>query len=214
MKTKDRILKEALRLFNEQGFANVTTAALAQSVGIAEGNLWYHFNNKRALMEALTLDFIESADARLELQPRDDDTIIEEYAGFLSVFAQELTQFGFLYRDQTDYGEHSPALLDVLPRLYRDSQKQFGTFFAALVRTGHLAWPQTQISDLATNATIIVRYGLEFFRESGRTYSSTEQAVEQIINQHLTLFEHELTPASAERLRRALDEERHARLAA
>ena len=214
MKTKDRILKEALHLFNAQGFANVTTAALAQAVGIAEGNLWYHFNNKRALMEALTLDFIKSADARTELQPRDDDAIIEEYAGFLSVFAQELTQFGFLYRDQADYGEHSPALLEVLPRLYRDSQQQFGNFFAALVRTGHLNWPQNQIGDLATNATIIVRYGLEFFRESGQSYRSTEQAVEQIINQHLTLFEHELTPASADRLRRALDEERNARLAA
>ncbi len=207
MKTKDRILHRAKELFNEQGFGNVTTAALAQSVGIAEGNLWYHFNNKRALVEAITLEFIESTGPRSKLEPQDDDTIISDYVAFLSAFAQELTDYSFLYRDQADYGEHSAALLEVLPKLYQDSQRQFRAFFAAMVRTGHLDWPETQLDDLAINASILLRYGLTYFRESGQSGGrSTADTVRQVLMQHLTLFEHGLQPATAAQLRQAFSD--------
>ncbi len=206
MKTKDRILNEARRLFNEQGFGNVTTAALAQAVGIAEGNLWYHFNNKRALVEAITLDFIKSANGRLELRPVDDDKVIDEYAAFLEAFAREITEYSFLYRDQADYGEHSAALLEELPKLYGESQRQFREFFSVMVRTGLLDWPEKQLGDLAVNASIILRYGLEYFREIGEEHPSTAETIRQIFAQHLTLFEHRLVPTAARRLRRAFSD--------
>ena len=64
MKTRDRILKTARALFNAHRFGNVTTADLARECGIAEGNLWYHFKNKRALLDALTEQFLEDVDGR------------------------------------------------------------------------------------------------------------------------------------------------------
>ena len=53
MRTRERIVEQALLLFNEQGYGAVTTAALAAHCGIAEGNLWYHFKTKRALLDAI-----------------------------------------------------------------------------------------------------------------------------------------------------------------
>ena len=69
MKTRDRIVDAARELFNEQGYGAVTTATLAAHLGIAEGNLWYHFKTKRALLDAIGEHFSKAIEARLSLQP-------------------------------------------------------------------------------------------------------------------------------------------------
>ena len=51
-KTRDLLLESSLVLFNERGFSNVTTASIADTSGILEGSLWYHFNTKKELLSA------------------------------------------------------------------------------------------------------------------------------------------------------------------
>lgn len=51
--TRDRILDTTLALFNDKGPDRVTTAEIARSVGINEGNLYYHFKTKEALLQDL-----------------------------------------------------------------------------------------------------------------------------------------------------------------
>jgi AcrR family transcriptional regulator len=51
--TRDRILEATLVLFNDRGPDRVTTAEIARTVGINEGNLYYYFKTKEALLEAL-----------------------------------------------------------------------------------------------------------------------------------------------------------------
>jgi len=41
--TRERILEVSRELFNRDGYANTTIARIASEIGIAEGNLWYHF---------------------------------------------------------------------------------------------------------------------------------------------------------------------------
>ena len=41
--TKERILSAALRLFNSQGTAGVSTNHIAEAAGLSVGNLYYHF---------------------------------------------------------------------------------------------------------------------------------------------------------------------------
>ena len=51
--TRDRILEATLVLFNDRGPDRVTTAEIARTVGINEGNLYYYFKTKEALLESL-----------------------------------------------------------------------------------------------------------------------------------------------------------------
>jgi len=53
MKTRDRILEKALDLFNREGLAKISANRIASEMGISPGNLYYHFNNKTLLVEAL-----------------------------------------------------------------------------------------------------------------------------------------------------------------
>ncbi len=58
--SRSRILKAAQRLFATQGFDGTTTRDLAQAAGVAEGTLFRHFANKKAiLIEVATQGWVE-----------------------------------------------------------------------------------------------------------------------------------------------------------
>ena len=53
IKTKDRIIKVAVKRFNELGVQNVTSRQIAQDMGISHGNLDYHYKTKEDLLLAI-----------------------------------------------------------------------------------------------------------------------------------------------------------------
>lgn len=53
MKTKEKIIQQALALFNEKGVNQVAALEISQVLGISYGNLTYHFKNKEALVLSL-----------------------------------------------------------------------------------------------------------------------------------------------------------------
>jgi len=58
--TRTRILKSALRLFARQGYDGTTTRDLAEAAKVAEGTLFRHFPNKKAiLVELATQGWVE-----------------------------------------------------------------------------------------------------------------------------------------------------------
>ncbi|MEH2322039.1 MAG: TetR/AcrR family transcriptional regulator [Nostoc sp.] len=58
--TRTRILQAAQRLFAAQGFDGTTTRDLAQAASVAEGTLFRHFPNKKAiLVEVATSGWVE-----------------------------------------------------------------------------------------------------------------------------------------------------------
>ncbi len=58
--TRTRILKSALHLFAQKGFEGTTTKELAHTAQVAEGTLFRHFPNKKAiLIEIATKGWIE-----------------------------------------------------------------------------------------------------------------------------------------------------------
>ena len=58
--TQTRILKSAEKLFAKHGYGGTTTRDLAQAAGVAEGTLFRHFENKKAiLVEVATQGWME-----------------------------------------------------------------------------------------------------------------------------------------------------------
>ena len=53
MNTKQKIVKAAVQLFNDNGLANVRLQMIADEIGISVGNLAYHFRNKEAILDAV-----------------------------------------------------------------------------------------------------------------------------------------------------------------
>ena len=212
MKTRDRIVLTALSLFNEQGYGAVTTAMLASACGIAEGNLWYHFKTRAALLDAVGDRFAAAIEARLALRPGGDP--VADYAQLLESVMAEFRQFRFLYRDQRAYGDHEGVVSINAPRWLEMTFDQVEAYLAALVDAGLLDWPRERLRDLAINSTIILRYGLEHYRELGEPIGEGAGAVRRTLLRQLTLFEHQLDPAAAARLHGAIEAIEAAPLAA
>lgn len=55
--TKQKILDVALELFSKDGYSAVSIRDICGLVGIKESTVYYHFENKRAIFEALSLKF-------------------------------------------------------------------------------------------------------------------------------------------------------------
>jgi AcrR family transcriptional regulator len=51
--TRQQILDASLRLFSERGFARTTVRDIARQAGITDAAIYYHFESKRDLLEAL-----------------------------------------------------------------------------------------------------------------------------------------------------------------
>lgn len=193
-------------LFNESGFGKVTTATIASACEIAPGNLWYYFKNKQELYDAIADDFLNTIVQRQKIRPRSTETIIEDYVDFLKEFVYELRDFRFIYRDQADYGEHTDKLLESIPSLYLANQAQLRDFFQEMIKADMLDWPESELETLALNATIILRFSLEYLREQRLNSEKGSGAVRQVVRQHLTLFEAKLKPEVRAKINNAIDE--------
>lgn len=95
MKTRDKIIEAAIRLFNDQGTKPVTTNHIAADCGISPGNLYYHFRNKeeiiRAIFEQMTLVSVQDYGAiAAQHEPGTPESIADTFA-----FIQ---QFNWRYR--------------------------------------------------------------------------------------------------------------------
>ncbi|WP_284124170.1 TetR/AcrR family transcriptional regulator [Parerythrobacter aestuarii] len=200
MRTKDRIVLTARQVFNRDGYGAVTTAALAEACGIAEGNLWYHFKTKRDLLAAIAEEFAERIEARLARQPDPADPL-GSYCAMLGDFMQELRDYRFLYRDQPHYGEHVEPIASNVARWLVATEDSLEAHLAALVEAGLLDWERERLRDLAINSTIILRYGLEHHAELGQP----QGAVRKSLLQHLTLFEARLDASAAREIRAAVE---------
>lgn len=204
MKTRDRIVATALARFNAEGYGAVSTAALAAACGIAEGNLWYHFKTRAALLDAIAERFAAAIEQRLALRPGADP--LGDYAVLLEAVMAEFRAFRFLYRDQQSYGEEAAIIRANAPRWLEMTFDQVEAHLTALVEAGLLDWPRERLRDLAINATIILRYGLEHYRELGEPIAEGAGAVRRTLLRHLTLFEHRLDTVAAKRLHAAIED--------
>jgi AcrR family transcriptional regulator len=205
LKTRDRIVFEARRLYNQLGYANVSSATLAAHLEIAEGNLWYHFKTKRAILTSISEVFSLAVERRLALAPVEGGDIVEEYAELLQAVTREFREFRFLYRDQADYGGHDEIVRNGARGWHERTHAQLRIYLNEFAATGLLDWPEERLADLAINATILLRYGLDYAREMGLPIEQGGGAVRNTLLRHLTLFEHRLRPDVAARLRSSIE---------
>jgi AcrR family transcriptional regulator len=69
--TRQQILDASLRLFSERGFARTTVRDIARQAGITDAAIYYHFDSKRELLEALVEErgFLTSLENLSHVEP-------------------------------------------------------------------------------------------------------------------------------------------------
>ena len=104
MKTKEKILKEALFLFSDRGFHAVSVRDIAKAVGIKESSLYNHFKNKQDIFDSIVDIQWENAKAyfrekELPFAPEEkNDVFIERDFDRLS--EKVLSVFSFFFENE------------------------------------------------------------------------------------------------------------------
>lgn len=108
--TRDRIVDAALVLFNEKGPDRVTTAEIARTVGINEGNLYYHFKTKESLLHALFKRL--EADAAAFMADTSSNAVTDAaiYSTLMRQWFSIVWEHRYIFRDL-------PALIAMAPTL-------------------------------------------------------------------------------------------------
>ena len=135
IKTKERILATALRLFNTRGLARVTLRGIATELGISQGNLSYHFRKREELIEQLYFQLVGQFDALFTTMGR------EEFDLALALRVNQRTMellyaYRFLLLDFVQVMRAQPRLRTHYRELGQLRRTQFRMGFARLQERG------------------------------------------------------------------------------
>jgi AcrR family transcriptional regulator len=172
--TRDRILEECRRLFNERGPAEVTTAEIASAVGISEGNLHYHFRRKEQIVEALFGAF-EQALERVAVPECEWETRSDAHRVYTANWFNLIWEWRFLYG--ASVYRLAPSLQPRLRRITAAGQAHVRQFVHGLVAAGVLTGTERDIDRLVINAWIVGTYWIDYLR--------SRQGVQTVTRQHL-----------------------------
>ena len=135
MKTRDKILATALRLFNEYGVPNVTLRRIAAEMNISQGNLNYHFKKREDIIEALYFQLLEtfnSEKARLDNEEMDMAFILDSTRSGM----EALFRYRFLMIDFNQNMRENPNLLVHFRQLEEIRKNTYLYSFSIAVKNG------------------------------------------------------------------------------
>ena len=129
MKTREKILQTALKLFNGKGLSQVTLRSIAAEMGISQGNLNYHFRKRKDIIEALYFELVEKMDQGMVQMVSAEPDMGLLFRSNLFLF-ERLYAYRFLMLDFVQVMREHPNICEHYQRLQTGRTLQF----AALVQ--------------------------------------------------------------------------------
>ena len=160
-KTRDRVLEASLELFNARGVRSVTTAEIARTVGINEGNLYYYFQKKEQLVTALFEAF--EAEIRVtaasDLKRPDDPA---EYIAYLRGWFATAWRYRFVQRDTAALFEMAPGLRERAAAMIADAEADSRRVLEQVAGSGLLTIEPQMLEPLLANAWIVSSHWIDY----------------------------------------------------
>ncbi len=161
VKTRDRILKTSLALFNSEGEAEVSTVDIAAVLGISPGNLYYHFRGKEAIIEALFDDF-EAELKQVLSAPIEKPLSLEDNWIFVYIVFEEINDFRFFYEAMPSILERCPSLRPRLARLLALKKSTTLAILTSLEKQGLVSFLANEKDRLADRLAAHLTYWLQY----------------------------------------------------
>ena len=163
MKRRDVILEVSLRLFNEEGEANLSAVDISNELDISPGNLYYHFKGKEEIVAALYEEF-EAGIILLLKDAKEAGDTLEEHWLHLYVVLEYIYHYRFFFRNITDLLQKYTVIDSRFRRLVEQQYQSIHTMLNNLLDEGVLAGGDTEIriDELADNMMLIYTHWFEF----------------------------------------------------
>jgi AcrR family transcriptional regulator len=160
-RTRERIVEAGLRLFNDFGEPNVTTAVIADELNISPGNLYYHFRNKDEIVNALFAEFQREIGETLAAPARETPGV-EDIWLYLHLFFELVWKYRFLYRDLNDLLSRNRTLEIHFKEILAHKVRTARIICEGLVSRGEMRAGRGELEALSTNMVVVATYWLSY----------------------------------------------------
>lgn len=161
-KTSDRILEASRKLFNEKGYTATTLAEIAGAVGIAQGNLTYHYPTKRDLVVALEKRLRQGR--RVHLEGKQIGSVPDDYVGLVLSSMNHTWEYRFILRDLAQFAKN-PNALQRDPDMAADHAELYDLLRRAKKEGLFRRDLAVDLRVLANSLFIVSRYWMDHLRE-------------------------------------------------
>ena len=188
-RTRERILKVSLELFNTNGEANVTTGHIADELNISPGNLYYHFRNKDEIIHHLFADFEKAIDVAPG-EIADAASAMEDTWLYLHLMFERIRAYRFLYRNLDDLLSRDSKLKSHFNIIIGHKREAVKGLCHALVAIKSMRAGEAEIMALAENVLVVASYWLnyEHLRARPGSREDTEQHLQRGVYQVMSLL--------------------------
>jgi AcrR family transcriptional regulator len=166
MKTRDRILKASLELFNTEGEAGTTTLDIANALDISPGNLYYHFKGKEEIINELFRQYEASVGSTLTApleQPLSERRgRVEDNWYYLYVVLEEMYQYRFLYYNLDDILRRYDSVRRGFARLLQLKRAALYAICTALIEEAVITTREQQLVGLVDNMTLALTFWFNY----------------------------------------------------
>ena len=184
------ILQAATSLFARKGYNNISMAELAKTTGVAQGTIFYHFNNKETLflqiLEQFANELAETFKAYEQVNSPGNglEALLKNVEFYFSVAGKMDEQFLLLHRhDAYEIADVSADCRKLLERIYSN----IVGFFEKAIRTGqkdgsivcHSARKTAMI--IFTMVDGLVRFNTYSIYEAGALYDDLVSSIQSIV---------------------------------
>jgi AcrR family transcriptional regulator len=156
-------VETALILFNEYGADNVSTRQIASAMGIAQGNLSYHFPRKEDIIAALYDRLVATLSASIS----EMETRVVEYGDLSVVLESVTTTFSILYEykffmlDFVSIMRNNPTIKKHYQELQTMRRQQFAGVRALMIQKGWMKKELMEQFDTEISSAEILYQGKE-----------------------------------------------------
>ena len=182
MKTKDKILEFALKLFNEQGTKMVSTNHIAEAGGMSPGNLYYHYKNKgeiiRVIFSKMVTEF-DNADCFFEKK----SLCIEQMGNHVQKILEIQWKYRFIQSEMMTLVDYDFWLKEQMIEVNRKRQEKFKNFICQMIELDQMiAIPDETILFLVRNSWIISIFWQPYLNLNGEkvTKEKLNEGMQQI----------------------------------
>lgn len=195
MKTKEKILRRALELFNESGLTQVGVREIARSLEISVGNLSYHFPRKEDIVLALMEELRAANEAVYQDYFNASPTLDRFLATLRRIFENQYHYRGVLI-GHDEINQLIKKHFDY--RAVEQRRRQFfHRIFRELAGAGELALREGDIEFLISFMTLFGRFWLleASISFADRSREAIIDHYEALIRRQLELFAAQENPA-------------------
>lgn len=178
MKTRDKIVHTALKLFNENGERNITTNHIAADMGISPGNLYYHFHNKQEIIYEIFESYSVELLAHFTPVDRQQESLVQLKHYLDSVFTL-MWKYRFFYANLPQILQQDRVLHEKYLAVQERSQLNLQGIFKTFIDLQLFTIKEEEIKPIITTLHLIIFSWLSYQSSMNLQSAVTEQVVQQ-----------------------------------